>query len=297
MYDKSPSRKAFKGSVKVKVSNERLQLVFRVAGKRYYLSTGLADTPLNWQLAERKASLIEDDIFKERFDPTLEKYKPQAAIADVTPKITPKEIEPPPKTSLIDLWEKYTEFQQVHLAKTTILRDYNKIEKRLHKMPEPYLEDAIAIQAWLLKNYSADTSKRTLKQLSACANWAIRKRMITENPFKELAQEIKIKKKSKVSRKPFTRRCVAAILSAFENNTYASKYTPRSHSYYLPYVKFLLHTGCRPEEAIALKWKHVEAAHIHFCEAFATDVRQRKDTKTYVERYFPINEELTAVSK
>jgi integrase len=256
MYDKSLPRKAFKGSVKLKISNERLQLVFRVAGKRYYLSTGLADTPLNRQLAERKASLIEDDIFKERFDPTLEKYKPQPALEAVTPKIAPKaEL---PKTSLIELWEKYTEFQQAHLEQTTIIRDYGKIEKRIQKFPEPFLEDAIDIQSWLLKNYSAEISKRTLKQLSACLNWAIRKRLATENPFKELAQEIKTQKRSKVSRKPFTRNCVAAIISAFENDTYCSKFSPLSHSYYAPYVKFLLHTGCRPEEAIALKWKHVE---------------------------------------
>lgn len=290
MYDKSLPRKAFKGSVKLKISNERLQLVFRVAGKRYYLSTGLADTPLNQQLAERKASLIEDDIFKERFDPTLEKYKPQPALEAVTPKIAPKaEL---PKTSLIELWEKYTEFQQAHLEQTTIIRDYGKIEKRIQKFPKPFLEDAIDIQSWLLKNYSAEISKRTLKQLSACLNWAIRKRLATENPFKELAQEIKTQKRSKVSRKPFTRNCVAAIISAFENDTYCSKFSPLSHSYYAPYVKFLLHTGCRPEEAIALKWKHVERDRIHFCEAFATDVRTRKGTKTHVDRYFPINEEL-----
>jgi integrase len=27
--------------------------------------------------------------------------------------------------------------------------------------------------------------------------------------------------------------------------------------YYTPYVKFLFFTGCRPSEAIALKWKHI----------------------------------------
>lgn len=292
MDDKFPSRKASKGSVTIKVSNERLQLVFRVAGKRYYLSTGLADTPLNRKLAERKASIIEDDIFKERFDPTLEKYKPQPALETVTPKITPKAEVATAKTSLIELWEKYTEFQQAHLEETTIVRDYGKIEKRLRRLPQPYLECAIEIQAWLLKNYSAEISKRTLKQLSACSDWAIRKRMVTENPFKELAQEIKVKKKQQVSRKPFTRECVAAIISAFENDTYASKFAPIPHSYYTPYVKFLFHTGCRPEEAIALKWKHIEKDRIHFCEAFATDVRKRKGTKTSVDRYFPINTEL-----
>lgn len=158
MTNLCPARR-LKVRVKLKISNARLQLVFRVAGKRYYLSTGLADTPLNRQLAERKASLIEDDIFKERFDPTLEKYKPQPALEAVTPKIAPKaEL---PKTSLIELWEKYTEFQQAHLEQTTIIRDYGKIEKRIQKFPKPFLEDAIdpimASEKLLSRNFKKDT--------------------------------------------------------------------------------------------------------------------------------------------
>lgn len=42
--------KALKGSVNLKISNNRIQLVFTVAGKRYYLSTGLADTSANRKL-------------------------------------------------------------------------------------------------------------------------------------------------------------------------------------------------------------------------------------------------------
>lgn len=72
-------------------------------------------------------------------------------------------------------------------------------------MPKPNLEQAVVIQTYLLKNYAAETSKRTLKQLSACCEWAMRKKLITDNPFKELAKEIRTKKKSRVSRKPFSR--------------------------------------------------------------------------------------------
>jgi integrase len=100
----------------------------------------------------------------ERFDPTLEKYKPQTALS-VTTTAAPL---PVPKTSLLDLWKKYTQFQQAHLEETTIIRDYGKIEKRIRKFPKPYLEDAIAIQAHLLSEFAAETAKRTLKQLSAC---------------------------------------------------------------------------------------------------------------------------------
>ncbi|WP_013321086.1 Arm DNA-binding domain-containing protein [Gloeothece verrucosa] len=293
MNSKNSLGKASKGSVCLKISNNRIQLVFTVAGQRHYLSTGLADTPTNRKVAARKAALIEDDIFKEKFDPTLEKYKPQSKLTTVTPIFTPD--DEPPKTPLLDLWTQYTEFQRKHLEETTILRDYGKIEKRIRKFPKQFLEDAINIQTYLLKNYSTEVTKRTLKHLSACCNWAMRKRLIAENPFKELAKEIKTKKTSQVSRKPFSRACVAAIISAFEHNTYSSKYSSVPHSYYAPYVKFLFHTGCRPEEAIALKWKHIQKDTILFCEAVPTDVRIRKATKTDKFRYFPINPELQTI--
>ncbi len=281
-----------KGAVAILVSNNRLQLRFNYGGKRHYISLGLADTVLNRKIAEAKAKLIESDIIYERLDLTLGKYKPQAALSVATP-VTP--LPTPPKLSLLDLWQKYTDFQKEHLEETTIIRDYGKIENRIKKFPQAFLEDAVAIQAHLLNNYSTEVAKRTLKQLSACCNWAIRKKLISENPFRELAQEIKSRKTSRVSRKPFSRECVAAIIAAFERDTYSSKFAPVSHSYYAPYVKFLFHTGCRPEEAIALKWKHIEKNRIYICEAVATDVRIRKVTKTDKPRYFPINEELRAI--
>lgn len=172
--------------------------------------------------------MIEDDIFKGKFDPTLQKYKPHSALTTVTSIFTL--TDEPPKTSLLDLWNQYTEFQRKHLKETTILRDYGKIEKRIRKFPKQFLEDAIDVQTHLLKNYSTEVTKRTLKHLNACCNWAMRKRLITENPFNELAKEIKTKRTSRVSRKPFSRSCVAAIISAFEDNTYSSKYSPVVHS-------------------------------------------------------------------
>jgi integrase len=280
-----------KGSVAIIVSNGWLQLRFNWGGKRHYLSLGLQESKANRKVAEAKAKLIESDIIYERFDPTLQKYKPQTALSVDNP-VTPL---PVPKTSLKDLWQKYTDFQQEHLEESTIIRDYGKIAKRIQKFPSPYVEEAIAIQTYLLTHFAAETARRTLDQLSACCNWAKRKKLISDDPFKELAKEIKPKKRNRVSRKPFSRECVAAIVSAFEHDTYCSKYAPVKHSYYLPYVRFLFHTGCRPEEVIALKWKHVEKNRIYICEAMATDVRIRKATKTASPRYLPMNEELRAI--
>jgi integrase len=77
MYSKVKTGKASKGSVQIKSSNNRLQLVFSFGGKRHYLSTGYPDTSQYHKLAKMKASEIEKDILYERFDPTLEKYKPK----------------------------------------------------------------------------------------------------------------------------------------------------------------------------------------------------------------------------
>jgi integrase len=71
MKTQMSQRKASKGTVQIKNSNERLQLVFSYTGKRHYLSTGFTDTPANRKLAEMKARQIELDILSGNFDPTL----------------------------------------------------------------------------------------------------------------------------------------------------------------------------------------------------------------------------------
>ena len=85
MYAKKSSRKAKSGSVQVKISNNRLQLVFSHGGKRHYFSTGLTDSPLHRKLAQDQAFQIQRDIEYGEFDPTLEKYKPEMALTTVEP--------------------------------------------------------------------------------------------------------------------------------------------------------------------------------------------------------------------
>jgi integrase len=64
MKTKTPTGRAFKGSVKCILSNGRIQLRFHFAGKRHYISTSYPDTPHHWKLAELKASEIEKDIWR-----------------------------------------------------------------------------------------------------------------------------------------------------------------------------------------------------------------------------------------
>ncbi len=80
MYSKGSGRKAASGSVKVKDSNNRLQLVFTHGGKRHYISLGLTNTPINRKLAQEQAFQIQRDLEYGEFDPTYEKYKIQSAL-------------------------------------------------------------------------------------------------------------------------------------------------------------------------------------------------------------------------
>ena len=70
MYAKSSRRKSSGGTVKVKNSNNRLQLVFTQGGKRHYISLGISDTPLNLKLAQDKAFEVQRDIEYGEFDLT-----------------------------------------------------------------------------------------------------------------------------------------------------------------------------------------------------------------------------------
>lgn len=294
MYSKDTQRKASKGSVQIKVSNGRLQLVFSHAGKRHYLSLGLKDHKLNRKAAEAKAKLIESDIAYERFDQTLAKYKPQSALSTITPIFTPTAT---PEILFANLWEKYTQYKSSQVAASTLVRDYGKIAKRLQSMPKSVV-DAVGVRDWLLSNYSSEVARRTLVQLNACFNWAVKSGLSNENPFEGMAGDIK-KTVRDSSRNPFTAQERDAIITAFENNTYSSKFAPVSHSYYAPYVRFLFMTGARPEEAIALKWKHISAdcLKIQFKEALPSDTGILGETKTRKVRTFPCNASLSEFLK
>jgi hypothetical protein len=85
MYSRS-RKKAKNGSVQIRSSNNRLQLVFTFGGKRYFVSTGLGDTPYNRKQTQDKALEVERDIAYGEFDPNnLDKYKVSNVLTTTDP--------------------------------------------------------------------------------------------------------------------------------------------------------------------------------------------------------------------
>jgi integrase len=285
MYSKTPTGKASKGSVQVITSHDRLQLRFRFAGKRHYISLGFPDTQANRKLAEMKAREIELDILAGHFDQTLAKYKPQSSLSvsspDIKPKVTP---------SLPELWKRYSETKQSGKSPATV-RMYGWVANHLERCPYKLPSETQAIFDWLNANVPANSTKRVLMHLSACCKWANKSELLDiANPFEGMAAEIKVKKAGTEEDEifPFTREERDRIIQSFKASSY--------YNWYAPLIEFLFFTGCRPSEALALQWKHITSSTITFERGVVYDGKGlvlKNGLKTQKFRKFPINSQLS----
>jgi len=100
MYSKQQARKATKGAAQFKTTKGRLQIVFsysveengEIKRKRFYISMGYDNTPLNRQRVGDTVRMIQRDIDYGEVDLSLRKYKPTASLTTVSPipPISPK---------------------------------------------------------------------------------------------------------------------------------------------------------------------------------------------------------------
>jgi integrase len=166
---------------------------------------------------------------------------------------------------------------------------YGWMANHLERCPYSSLSESQAIFDWFTANVPANSAKRVMMHLGACCKWAKKSGVIETNPFEGRASEIKVKKSGTEEDEvnPFTKEERDRIIASFK----ASRY----YQHYAPLVAFLFLTGCRPSEAIALQWKHINDKTISFCQAVIYDGKrlQLKDgLKTQKMRKFPINPQL-----
>jgi integrase len=262
-----------KGSVTANVRDGRLRLRLprqAFGGKQKYLTIG-PDSPENRRIAEARVKQIEADLLLGQFDQSLAKYSPR--------------YQPPPQQpSICQLWQEYSAFKSKHLAPNS-LKDLRRVEGHLKGLPYQSLDRAKAIARYASEELSQDAARRLLMQLQACCDWAVANDLIDSNPFEGLG----LKRVRQRNINPFTKEERDLILTAFSQT---------KHRHYHAYASFLFFTGCRPSEAAALQWQHIDAAltTITFCESLSED-GTRKTTKTGNLRRFPVNEQLQYVIK
>ena len=286
MQSKTPGKKSAKGSVVIFNSHDRLQLRFRFGGKRRYISLGLSDTPLNRRFAELKAAEIEQDIFKEKFDTTLAKYK-SAGDREKIALATSAEAS---KFELDELWKKYSEFKKPQVSPSTYAKDFQRYRNLIAAFPTRSLDEAPAIRDWLLINRTVGTAKRCITQLKACCKWSIKEGLIDTNPFGSMTISLPKGTDEEADVNPFSKQERDLIIQTFKSDRY--------YSYYTPYVRFLFFTGCRPSEAIALQWKHITKGAIKFRQAIVmseSGLVCKEGLKTQKKRDFPVNAEVKEI--
>ncbi|MEG4489298.1 site-specific integrase [Microcoleus sp. D2_18a_B4] len=209
------------------------------------------------------------------------------------------------KDELSLLWKKYVDFHQALGAweQTYINNEITHVSRLLEKCPFKRLEDKSEILQWILndKKRSAATSKKRFMHLTAAVDWNSKQGNIPRRwgiEYRDVLGSVKIsgKKKEKKKIDVYTVDEVYRILNALRDDTY-SRFKGK-HSQYYKYVYFLWLTGCRPSEAIALKWDNVNIARriITFCEAQVLTsggkIVSKDGTKTELLRTFPVNQEL-----
>jgi integrase len=288
--------KAQSGTVCIKSSNDRLQLVFSFGGRRHYLSLGLPDTLVNRRAAEAKAKLIESDIAFDRFDASLAKYKPQSVLETATAE-TSAEIRP----SLSELWDLFIEFKRPQCSPNTMRYMYGTFTGYVARLPTHDLSHAAVIRDYVIANFPLNSGKRLITRFSACCKWAMQSGLIDENPFAEMASGIKLPKTKKIAGfnqiNPFSLEERDAIINAIETDQFCPAKSAYKHSLYAPLIKVLFATGCRPSEVSALQWRNIsdDCRQITFDQAIIrTDNGRRikKGLKTQISRKFPCNDSL-----
>jgi integrase len=254
-------------SVQVEEYKGRLRLRWRCAGERYCLSPGLdADNKTNWAIAQMKAAEIEQDMARGIFDPTLAKYKMQTKVART-------EV-----MGAVELWQKYVQEVKTPQLPKNSLEKYKGLTGHLQSFFQTKAaaklsgEQALAFRQWLSERNQPGTVRERIIMLKAAWKWAIQKKWLSENPWDTLPP---MRVGDKPKPKPFSPQEIGKILVAFRSSQY--------YAYYCDFVEFLLGSGCRPGEAIALRWRHVrdDFASVWIGESRTRGVlKTTKNTKT-----------------
>ena len=293
--------KRSKGNFGVSVNRGCLRIAiprFLSGENRKYLHLGLEDTPENRKFALAIASRMKSDLLYQRFDLTLQSYKPQ--------KIT--ETPQPQKTQTIaQLYQQYIETKRPTVRPGTWRGNYLVMLHHIQRSPfadvDPNLEKtgyAQKVLDWATQTLTPDTCCRLMVQLNACLKWSIESGRVNLNrsPFEGMATKAKklIKKSEdeETDINPFTRSERDTIIEAFKTSSH--------HCNYYYYVVFCFYVGCRPSEAIALTWNDVasDLSKITFRNAIVASVggtQKCSGLKTQSRRVFPCNRQVQELLK
>jgi integrase len=243
------AQQVFTGKERIgRVTIERYQdkyirLRWTLDGKTYSLNVGNDSAP-TLKAARARARIIDGDITFNSFDKTLEKYGREAKPTVL--KVIPTQL------SLRTLWDRFLADKLPHIKQKTA-DEYQSFTKLLDKLGDRLSYNSLETKQALLTITTEDQARRMILYLSAACKWGCKHRLITENTFADVANDIPRRTAERHKADSFTEEEMMAVIEAFKSDKRAGKnYQP-----YAAIVEFWFRTGCRPSEAIGLTWENV----------------------------------------
>jgi integrase len=243
-------------------------------GRQQEIGLGMADSPAARTVAAQILAQVQLDIYNRRLDPTLETYRRNQQVQ---------------RETVYGLWVRYIDYKSASIKASTL--DYYRriIGDKLRESPQT-ISKALVLRDWLLGKTTQSFAARVLSSFSAAVDWGMKHGLVdlVKNPYQGMAKDLRPDTQPPGA-DAFSQDEKTAILNAFLKSP--------DYSYYYSFVYFLFLTGCRPSEAIGLRWGDISSnlETIEFSGSIvqvnSVAVRMEK-SKTNRVRSFPINQEL-----
>ena len=263
----------------VKDNNGSISIVFSYQKKPYKFTPvpgGKFSNDQDRAIATQIARQIELDIKLGRFvglDPWLPKQTDKVGGGDPCPY------------TINEVWRDYKINKAGHISLASQKSVWLQTDRCLQYLdsqdlaPVHITEISLKIIIHLLQGkYSTQVISRTLSDLHAACNLALRRNLISSNPLVGYKDYLPKLAKSPRSKECYSQTEVQIILETFKGNHYEY------------FVKFLFLTGVRPQLAIALTWSDIKKDKIIFNKGFTNG--EHTPGKTGRETHFPIYPQL-----
>lgn len=270
-----------------KENNGSIILAFSYMGTRWTYTpvpNGKFSNQHDLAKARGIAAFIYDDCVNGCFDPTFQKYKRNKQEGTLKDKNNELSNE----VNLLELFNDFTNFKSQRLRVNSLI-DYDRIQNKLEKCPYKLVSKSKQIIEWLVNDCNGVNKSSVVKQwklINACCKWGLREKRIKSNPFDNLKADIPVRngKRGREDIDPFSDEEMRQIIDAFSNHP--------SYSQYVRLVKFMFATGCRPNEALGLQWKHINSNRITFCQIINNKGEVEPELKTTSKRTITVSEQL-----
>lgn len=255
-------------------------------------------TPEGLKACVAVAQMIEADIYRNQFDPTLDKY----GLCRVKVVELPQVVEEVKEYTIASAWADYKRLKAATVAPSTQSKKWKYIDKFVDATPPELLPIPRAIDFLhnLRERYSDGTISNVISALQAAVSLAIDlDRYQGKNPYPKAKKHFALQGKVIHA---FTVEDVKVILEAFTSDERGKGGAFYSPSYFYHFVMFRFLTGCRPSEAVALEWDDITVGtngkyKVRINKRYSSGALMQGTKNGVGERILPCNKALTDLLK